>query len=165
LYRDCGHLYFSYWKPMAPGSASRLWFVVEDGVEIPVDADPSGIYDIRVRNGEMRIQSRERKVTWERWTYTDGDREASIMVYKDGNVIVSAPFDPSRRYYFNHYLLFSFRNACLSGKHFYIGLNPPDKSESPSLWRDGETDFRLEINGFITAVGISAENRTVLPSS
>lgn len=157
LYRDCGHLYFSYWKPLAKGSALRVWYIVADGEETSVDADPEGIYDIRVRDGNLRITPRSGKASWERWTYTDGRWNASVMVYKDGNVIVAAPFDDSRRYYFNDHLLFSFRNACLSGKRFYIGLNPPDRGEAPSLWMDGETDFQLEINGFITEVGMSVE--------
>ncbi|MBO6045611.1 MAG: hypothetical protein J6P69_07170 [Bacteroidales bacterium] len=160
LYRDGGHLYFSYWKPLAKGSALRVWYIVEDGEETAVDAAPEGIYDIRVLDGDLKITPRSSKTSWERWSYTDGKWNASVMVYKDGNVIVAAPFDNSRRYYFNDHLLFSFRNACLSGKHFYIGLNPPDRGESPSLWLDGETDFRLEINGFITEVGVSVERKS-----
>lgn len=159
LYRDGEHMYFSYWKPLAQGSALRVWYIVEDGEETAVDVDPDGIYDIRVKDGTPNITPRSSKVPWERWTYSDGEWNASVMVYKDGNVIVAAPFDASRRYYFNNHLLFSFRNACLSGRHFYIGLNPPDRGESPSLWVDGGTDFQLEINGFITAVGVSVERR------
>jgi len=165
LYRDGGHLYFSYCRPLAEGSASRLWFIVEDGRETAVDVDTEGMYDIRVQDGEIRILPRANGYQWERWSYTDGRWEATVMVYKDGNVIVSAPFDPSKRYYLNFSLLFSFRNACLSGKHFYIGVNPPDRGESPSLWRDGETSFRLDINGFITSVGVSARRRSPAQSS
>ena len=154
LYRDGEHLYFSYWKRLSPVSSERSWFVVEDGVETIVDAGGKGMYDIRVRDGRLQIRERTANKNWKRWEYTDGDWNASVMVYRDGNVIVAAPFDADHRYYFNNHLFLSFRNLFLFGPQLYIGLNPPDAGEKPSLWKDGAIEYDLDINGFITAVEV-----------
>ena len=154
LYRDGERLFFSYWKNLSPVSSERSWFVVEDGVETIVDAGGNGMYDIRVKDGKLQIRERSANKTWKRWEYADGEWSASAMVYRNGNVIVAAPFDGYRRYYFNYYLFLSFRNLYLSGPQLYIGLNPPDAGARPSLWKDGTIEYELDINGFITAVEV-----------
>lgn len=154
LYRDGGNLCFSYWKPLAEGSATRVWYVVEDGVETAVDAGSGEVSEIRVVDGAVNIIPRAKAYSWERWQYRDGKWSASVTVNEDDYVIASAPFDTSRMYYLAGCMFLSFRNACLAGPHFYIGINPRSAPDGPWLWRDGEKVLDLELNGYITAVGV-----------
>ena len=85
-----------------------------------------------------------------------------MNIYGDGQVIVMAP-SGSSAYYLSPALFFSFRNACLCGRDFYIGINPAEPGETPFLWKDGDTVFRPEINGFITAVEVLIKKDLVLP--
>ena len=150
LYRDSGHLYFSYWEPGLSGNG-RFWDIMEDGEGTPVDnLGNEGVYDT-LGNASVR-----------RWTYSDGTWKASLNIYGDGQVIVIAP-SGSSAYYLSPALFFSFRNACLCGRDFYIGINPAEPGGKPFLWKDGETVFRPDINGYITALEVLVERDLVLP--
>ena len=161
LYRVSGHLYFSYWEAGLSGNG-RFWYIVEDGEGTPVDnLGAEGAYDIRIRNGTMHFSTMG-STTVRRWAYTDGTWRASMNIYGDGQVIVMAP-SGSSAYYLSPALFFSFRNACLCGRDFYIGINPAEPGETPFLWKDGDTVFRPDINGFITAVEVLIKKDLVLP--
>lgn len=164
LYRDSGHLYFSYF--MDDGQGSRRWYIVEDGVETLADVPPGPMYDIRVRDGEMSAAAVGAS-TYKDWYYYDGKWDAWLTTIVNGTVAIYAPYSPSR-VYLDPFFLPSFRNACLVGRHFYLGINPPG-SGRPWLWKDGNKVYELEINGFITAVGYAAypqssQDRVLEPS-
>lgn len=161
LYRDDGHLYFSYWEQGLSGNG-RIWYVVEDGEGTPVDnVGTEGMYDIRIRSGTLLVRALG-KSSLRHWTYVDGTFEATLNIYKDGQVIVFTP-GGSSAHYLRPALFFSFRNACLCGRHLYIGVNPTEPGGSPFLWKDGETVFSPDINGYITAVEVLVERELVLP--
>ena len=162
LYRDGGHMYFSYWDPFPVGNG-RVWYIVDDGEETPVEnVGTEGVYDIRIRNGIMYVEA-VGKSAMRHWTYTDGTWDASVNIFSDGQIIVFAPSGTSGAYYMRPALLFSFRNAFLSGRHFYMGINPSEPGEGPYLWKDGETVFSPDINGYITSVEVLVERELVLP--
>lgn len=160
LYRDGGHLYFSYRESLTAGSG-KVWYIVEDGEETPVETGAGGVYDIRVRNGIMQVKNMVQS-SMRHWAYSDDTWSAGMNLYGDGQVIVFAP-SGSSAWYLSPALFFSFRNAFLCGRHFYIGVNPSDTGEGPYLWRDGEIVFRPDINGFITAVEVVVDRNLVLP--
>ena len=149
LYRDGERLCFSYWQYAQDGSG-REWYIVEDGETTRVETGKNGMYDIRLRGGELSVRPMM-AASKKFWTYSDGAYNASVTVRRDGSMSVSAP-SSSSAYDFRSLRMFSFRNAFLFGPHFYIGLNPLEEGEKPSLWKDGETFIQLDINGFITAV-------------
>lgn len=162
LYRDGGHLYFSYCESLPVGDG-KVWYIVEDGEETPVEnLETGGMYDIRIRNGSMKIEPIGQS-SLRYWTYSDGKWSASVNIFSDGQVIVFAPSGTSGANYLRPSLFFSFRNACLSGQHFYIGINPSEPGHGPYLWMDGETVFQPDINGYITAVEVLVERNLVLP--
>lgn len=163
LYRDDGHLYFSYWETGLSGNG-RIWYVVEDGEGTPVDnVGTGGMYDIRIRSG-MLLFSALGKSPLRHWTYVDGTFEATLNIYKDGQVIAFTP-GGSSAHYLRPALFFSFRNACLCGRHLYIGVNPTEPGGRPFLWKDGETVFSPDINGYITSVEVLVERGLVLPGN
>ena len=112
------------------------------------------MFDIRVKDGELLVRERKTPYSWRLWELIDGDWVASVIVYRDGRVLVAPPYDYLRRYHFDGHLFLSFRNLFLSGPHLYIGLNPPDAEAKPSLWKDGTVEYGLDVNGFITAVEV-----------
>ena len=162
LYRDGGHLYFSYWEYL-PVGGGKVWYIVEDGEKTPVESvGTSGAYDIRIRNGVMQAKPLGQS-TIRRWTYRDGTWDASVNIYRDGQQITVFTPGAGSAYYLPPAMLFSFRNAFLSGQHLYMGVNPSESGEGPYLWKDGEIVFRSEINGFITAVEVLVERDLILP--
>lgn len=153
LYRDSGHLYFSYFKD-EPQGGGRSWYIVEDGTETRVDAAGEGMFDIRVKEGELSVKAVDAGRDW--W-YNDGKRYAWVKTLPSGGLAVHAPCSVTL-IYLDPFYLPSFSNACLAGRHFYMGMNPPDGGR-PWLWKDREKVYELDINGFITAVGFAEEPR------
>lgn len=155
LYRDRGHLYFSYYKD-DPQGGGRSWYIVEDGVETKVDPGREGMLDIRMKEGEMSVTV-VTAGSLKDWMYSSEGQYAWLTTLSDGSIALYAPCK-SGRIYMDPFYLLSFRNACLAGKNFYMGLNPLDGGR-PWIWKDREEEYRLDINGFITAVGLVEEPR------
>ena len=156
LYRDGGHLYFSYWQPLEDGGNNRAWYVVEDGVESRVEVPDGRMYDIRIRDGDpviTLIKSSPLGV----YSYYEGSWKDVVAVSKEGRLTVYSPIWPTSHYIGMRMLFLSFRNACLSGHRLYIAMNPLDGDERPFLWRDGEVLYHIDIHGFITEVSLVEE--------
>ena len=156
LYRDRGHMYFSYWRPLEEGSEIKLWYVVEDGVESRVEVPDGRMYDIRIRDG-MPVISPIKTSAVAVYTYLEDTWKDVVAVSKEGRLTVYSPLWPTSHYIGNPVLFLSFRNACLSGHRLYIAINPLAEGERPFLWRDGEILYHLDVNGFITEVSLVAE--------
>lgn len=149
LYRDSGHLYFSYCLPVDDGYS---WYIVEDGKESRVDTQSKGWLDIRVKDGETVISP----VSSSQMTYYiyNGDiAGATVSIRRsDGSLWAIGPGNrhadlPGSGYYY----FFSFRNAFVLGKRFYIATTDKEKGTAPFLWQDGAVTT-LGINGFVTEV-------------
>ena len=153
LYRDGGHMYFSYWRP---SGEDKVWYVVEDGAESRVSVPDGRMYDIRIRDGIPEINLIKTSPIGV-YTYVEGSWKAVVAVSKEGRLTVYSPLWPTSRYIAQPMLFLSFRNACVSGKHLYMALNPVSTDEPPFLWRDGETLFCLDINGFVTEISLVEE--------
>jgi hypothetical protein len=152
LYRDGGHLYFSYWRPSSDGSGKE-WFIVEDGTESRVAVPDDRIYDIRIRDGVPEL-SPVKPLYVSLYSYQEGDLKDVVAVSKAGKLTVYSPLWPASKHIDQPMLFLSFRNACLAGKSLYIAMNPLS-GERPFLWRDGDTLFSLDINGFVTEVSVT----------
>ena len=157
LYRDRGHMYFSYWRPLEEGSEIKLWYVVEDGAESRVEVPDGRMYDIRIRDGTPVI-SLIKSSPLGVYSYYEGSWKDVVAVSKEGRITVYAPLWPTSHYIGRRMLFLSFRNACLFGHRLYIAMNPLDGDERPFLWRDGETLYHLDLNGFVTEVSAGEES-------
>ncbi len=156
LYREGGHMYFSFWEP-AEGSEDKVWYVVEDGVPFRVEVPDGRMYDIRIRDGGPDI-SPVRSSPLGVYTFAEDYWKTVVVVSKVGRVTVRTPRSPAWEVYPQLVLFLSFRNACVIGKRLYLAMNPKDEDGKPFLCRDGETLFRLELNGFITEVSAFTEH-------
>lgn len=157
LYRDGGHMYFSYWLPLDEAGEIKLWYVVEDGAETRVEVPDGRMYDIRIRDGTPDISPIKSSAIGV-YSYYEGSWKDVVAVSKEGRLTVYAPLWPTSHYINRQVLFLSFRNACLSGHRLYIAMNPVDGDERPFLWRDGETLYHLDLNGFVTEVSAVEES-------
>lgn len=156
LYRDGGHLYFSYFKPGPDAGGRRIWYIVEDGTETMVETKAGRTFDIRMKDGKLSVIAVLASGQKD-WIYRDGSWSAQLRTLTDGSITVTAPFSKGKIGLSPSYLP-SFRVACLTGEHLYLGVNPLDGGR-PWLWKDGQKEYELEINGFVTAVGYTATPR------
>ena len=154
LYREGGHMYFSYWEPSGD---DKVWYVVEDGTESRVAVPDGRMYDIRIRDGAPDITLVKTSSIGVN-TYWDGSWKTVVAVSKEGRITVYSPLWPTSVYISRPMLFLSFRNACVSGRHLYMALNPFSADERPFLWLDGETMFSLDLNGFVTEVSLLEES-------
>lgn len=156
LYRDRGHMYFSYWRPLEEGSEINLWYIVEDGVESRVEVPDGRMYDIRVRDGTPDM-SPIKYSPIAVYTYLEDSWKDVVAVSKEGRLTVYSPLWPTSHYIDRQVLFLSFRNACLSGHRLYIAMNPLAEGERPFLWRDREMLYQIDVNGFVTEVSLIEE--------
>lgn len=156
LYRDGGHMYFSYWRP---AGKERSWFIVEDCEEHRVDVPDGGVYDIRVRDGmpDIRVVKSSPLGVY---TYAEDTWKAVVAVSSKGRLTVYTPLWPTSRYIPDPVLFVSFRDACVFGERLYMAMNPLAEGEKPFLWCNEEVLYSLDINGFITEVSVILEERS-----
>lgn len=155
LYRDGGHMYFSYWRP---SGNEKAWFIVEDCEEHRVDVPDGGVYDIRVRDGIPEIKMVKSSPIGV-YTYVEDSWKAVVAVSRAGRLTVYTPLWPTSRYIADPMFFVSFRDACVFGQQLYMALNPLAEGEKPFLWCNGEKVFGIDINGFITEVSVVREER------
>lgn len=153
LYRDGGHMYFSYWQPYG---THREWYVVEDGSESRVDVPDDRVYDIRVRDGDLELTPMKASPLGV-YTYAADTWKSVVAVSRGGGLILSSPLWPTSRSFGPPVLFLSFRDACVFGRHLYVAMNPLASGSKPFLSCDGEFLFGLDIHGFITEVSVVAE--------
>ena len=153
LYRDGGHMYFSYWQPAGDG---RDWYVVEDGVESRVEVPDERMYDIRIRDGVPEFTPIKASPLGV-YHYAEGTWKAVVAVSRIGTLILYSPLWPTSRNINQPMLFVSFRDACVFGHHLYVALNPLAEGSRPYVRRDDEALFGLDINGFITEISVVAE--------
>ena len=156
LYRDRGHLYFSYWRPLDEDSDIKLWYVVEDGAESRVEVPDGRMYDIRIRDGTPVITPMKYSAIGV-YNYYEGEWKDVVVVSRIGHLTVYSPLWPTYLYIEPLMLFLSFRNACLSGHRLYIAMNPLSEGGQPYLWQDGEIMYPVGVNGFITEVAAVEE--------
>lgn len=156
LYRDHGHLYFSYWRPLDGDGDTRLWYVVEDGAESRVEVPDGRMYDIRIRDGAPVITPLKFSPLGV-YSYYEGTWKDVVVVSRDGRLTVYSPLWPTYVGIDPLMLFLSFRNACLSGHRLYIAMNPIEEGGRPFLWRDGEIMYHIGVNGFVTEVSLVEE--------
>lgn len=152
LYTDSGHMYFCYRRPLTSGGHSYAWFIVEDGNETQVYTETDGLYDIRVKNGEI-AKTRISSIYARSFEYHDGADYARITWYDNGSMLIwhgsaSVPYVKDDPHYF-----FSAMNGCLYGDDLYIAATPVKEGSRPFIWKNGE-EKELDINGFVTAVSV-----------
>ncbi|MBR6211713.1 MAG: hypothetical protein IKQ64_01565 [Bacteroidales bacterium] len=155
LYREGGHMYFSFWEP-AEGIEGKEWYVVEDGVPSRVEVPDGRMYDIRIRDGGPDI-SPVKSTPLGVYTYAEDYWKTVVVVSKVGRVTVLTPRSPAWEVYPQLVLFLSFRNACVIGKRLYVAMNPKEGDGRPYLNRDGKALFKLDLNGFITEVSAITE--------
>ena len=153
LYRDGGHLYFSYWQPAGDG---RDWYVVEDGTESRIEVPDERMYDIRIRDGIPEITPIKTSSLGV-YHYSDGSWKAVVTVSREGRLVLYSPLWPTSRSVGQPVLFVSFRDACVFGHHLYIAMNPLAEGSRPYVWLDDKVLFGLDLNGFITEISVVAE--------
>lgn len=153
LYRDGGHMYFSYFEIIG---SKRVWYMVEDGAESRVAVPNGGVYDIRIRDGELEFTPVKASPLGV-YTYAADTWKSVVAVSREGSLILYSPLWPTSRNIADPVLFVSFRDACVFGKHLYVAMNPLASDSKPFLSRDGKFLFGLDVNGFITEVSVVAE--------
>lgn len=153
LYRDGGHLYFSYWRPLTTSGGGRAWFIVEDGHETQITTAGDGMFDIRIRDGSVIVKP----ITSFHAVYvslSDDEYKALVISYPDRTLLISN--DSLGFYTFTEekYYFFSFWNCDLAGDVLYLAITPLEKGKAPVLWKNGALS-EININGFVTAVDVS----------
>lgn len=155
LYRDGGHMYFSYWEPLGD---KKIWYIVEDGVETRVEVPDEQVYDIRVKGGVLGfkfVKSSPLGV----YTYAEDSWKCVVVVSRAGHISLYTPLWPTSRFLSDAVFFPSFRNACVFGERLYLAMNPLADVRKPFLWRNEKILFSLDMNGFLTEVSVVAEQR------
>lgn len=153
LYNDSGHLYFCYRRPLTSGSSSKAWFIVEDGTETQVYTETDGLYDIRVKDGEI-VKTRIASGYARTFEYHEGPHSAKVTLYDDGSLFIYGSSSFSSRIMSGPHYFFSSKNACLSGTDFYVAATPAKEGARPFLWKNG-AETEIEVNGFVSEVEVS----------
>lgn len=150
LYMDCGHMYFSYWRPETDGSPRKAWYIVEDGQETQISADPYGLFDIRVKDGGVKMEP----LTARQSIFTRYSEKCMVIAYQDGTMLIKAPDMANATITKETYYYFSFRNSCLCGDTLYVALTPHEKGKAPFMWKNGAI-YETDINGYFTGISVS----------
>ena len=153
LYMDSGHMYFCYWRPSEAGGSHKDWFIVEDGQETQIRTEGNGMFDIRVRGGEVTATplSASQAIAV---SLHDGESTARVMAYSDRKLLISNVSLGFYTFTKEEYYFFSFRNCDLAGTTLYLAITPVEEGKAPILWKNGAVS-EIKINGFVTAVDVS----------
>ena len=130
--------------------------LVEDGAESRVAVPNGGVYDIRIKDGELEFTPVKASPLGV-YTYAADTWKSVVAVSREGSLILYSPLWPTSRNIADPVLFVSFRDACVFGKHLYVAMNPLASGSKPFLSRDGKFLFGLDVNGFITEVSVVAE--------